>query len=494
MIRILVVVATLLGVLSISSAQTLVMPGDYPDPSAVKIGDRYYASATSSNWAPALPILESRDLLTWDLKGYVFTSLPSWADYYFWAPEITYENGKIFVYYTAHKKEGNLCVAVASADSINGKFKDHGPIICQEAGSIDAFEIRDEKQKLYLVWKEDGNSVNQPTPIWAQELDESRTKLIGEKKKLFSNDQPWEGALVEGVSMVKKGKYYYALFSGSSCCGRACSYGIGVARATFLLGPWEKYNANPLLTNSGRWKCNGHGTTIEKDGRYFFLHHAYDSSGNVFTGRQGVLTEFFFTDDGWIRFNAESANGTPIASELVDSFNGTELSPYWQWSVFQSIKYSFDKGSLRLDALPEKCGAYIGQRIYATDYEAETVISKSSTSEAGLALIGDDDNIIYASFKDKKLKVVKVEAGRETAVKEIRMKPAENIHLKIRVSNNTDIRFYWSGDGMKFKAINDLAVDGNFLPPWDRAVRVGIISKGKPGQSGVVREFILRNR
>jgi beta-xylosidase len=476
MARIFVVIATLLNVVSISSAQTLVIPGDYPDPSVVKIGDRYYASATSSNWAPALPILESRDLLTWNLKGHVFTSLPAWADFYFWAPEITSENGKVLVYYTAHKKNGNLCVAVASADSINGQFRDHGPIICQEAGSIDAFEMRDETGK----------------PVWAQELNESRTKLIGEKTKLFSNDQKWEGALVEGVSMLRSGKYYYALFSGASCCGRACSYGIGVARATSLLGPWEKYAANPLLTNSGRWKCNGHGTPVEKDGRYYFLHHAYDSSGNVFTGRQGVLTEFSFTDDAWIRFNTEPAHATAIASEFHDSFNGTDLSPYWQWSVFQPVKYTMNKGSLRLDALPGKCGAYIGQRIYTTDYEAETIISKSSDAEAGLALIGDDDNIIYASFFGRTLKITKVEAGRETVIKEIRLRPVENLHLKVRVNNNKDIQFYWSSDGANYKAIDDSVVDVSFLPPWDRAIRVGIISKGQPGQTAVIREFILR--
>ena len=37
----------------VSIAQRLVLPGDYPDPSVVKIGDRYWASATTSNWFPA---------------------------------------------------------------------------------------------------------------------------------------------------------------------------------------------------------------------------------------------------------------------------------------------------------------------------------------------------------------------------------------------------------------------------------------------------------
>src|SRR5215210_2421691 len=56
-------------------AQQLVLPGDYPDPSVVKIGDAYWASATTSNWFPAYPILYSTDLINWKQKGYVFNEL-----------------------------------------------------------------------------------------------------------------------------------------------------------------------------------------------------------------------------------------------------------------------------------------------------------------------------------------------------------------------------------------------------------------------------------
>ena len=186
----------------VSKAQQLVLPGDNADPSVVKIGKHYWASSTTSNWFPAFPLYKSRDLKHWKQKGYVFNQLPAWADYYFWAPEVTYDNGRVYVYYAAHKKGGNLCVGVASADKPEGPYKDHGPLICQEVGSIDAFPIRDDRGKLYLIWKEDANSVGKPTPIWAQEMNEERTALLGEKKELFRNDQKWEGNLVEGVSMI----------------------------------------------------------------------------------------------------------------------------------------------------------------------------------------------------------------------------------------------------------------------------------------------------
>jgi len=67
----------------LSYAQVLVMPGDHPDPSVVKIGNEYWASATTSNWLPAFPIMKSNDLIHWEQVSAVFDKKPAWADYYF---------------------------------------------------------------------------------------------------------------------------------------------------------------------------------------------------------------------------------------------------------------------------------------------------------------------------------------------------------------------------------------------------------------------------
>src|SRR4051812_5524867 len=68
-----------------ASTQRLILRGDHPDPSIAKIGDSYWASATTSNWMPAFPILKSPDMVQWTTEGYIFNKLPDWADYYFWA-------------------------------------------------------------------------------------------------------------------------------------------------------------------------------------------------------------------------------------------------------------------------------------------------------------------------------------------------------------------------------------------------------------------------
>jgi beta-xylosidase len=475
-------------------AQRLVMPGDHPDPSVVKIGDTYWASATTSNWFPAYPLMHSKDLVHWQQSGYVFDTVPSWADYYFWAPEISYDNGKVYVYYAAHKKGGSLCVAVAEADKPEGPYKDLGPLICQPDGSIDAFPMRDENGKLYIVWKEDANSVGEPTPVFAQELGEDRRQLIGEKKELFRNTATWEGNLVEGVAMIKHEGYFYAIYAANGCCGASCTYGVGVARAKNLLGPWEKYEANPVLKSGNVWKCPGHGTVVEKDGRLYFLHHAYNAATTVFAGRQGVLTEFKFTSDGWIEFVKDESSTTGEKQTIVDDFSSNNLSDNWQRSIFKTVRHKQGSGNLSLYALPDVSGAYLGQSVLTPNYSVTVSINaKQSTANAGVALIADDRNILYASIKENKIRIVSVKDSVETVLAEKKAPGSTTVSLRMQVRDNTHINFLCGTNMNKFQKINSSTINLLFNPPWDRALRVGLISKGSENDKAVFKKFIFQS-
>jgi xylan 1,4-beta-xylosidase len=469
----------------------LVLPGDYPDPSVAKIGDTYWASATSSNWAPAYPLLSSKDLIHWETKGYVFPQLPEWADYYFWAPEISYENGKVYIYYAAHRKNGNLCLGIASADRPEGPYKDHGPLMCQEVGSIDAFPMRDENGKLYLIWKEDANSVGKPTSIWMSELKEDRSGLGEQKHELFRNEAPWESNLVEGVSMIRHGDYFYAFYAAAGCCGRDCTYATGIARAKHLIGPWEKYPNNPIIANEGEWNCPGHGTPIEKDGKFYFLYHAYSKEGSVYTGRQGLLREFEFTSDGWVKF-LPLPDGDIKPTTVRDEFEGQQLDFAWQWSVFQPAKFQLANGKLHLSAGEESQRMFIGQKAASDDYKFRTKINlKASNASGGIAVIGDDKNMVSVSVLKDRIEVWKTRMGKDTLVAQETITARDEIFLEGKVVDGDKITFRCSTNGKSFKTINRNPVKGDFLPPWDRALRVGVIAKGQKDQKAVFENFIL---
>jgi beta-xylosidase len=367
--------------------------------------------------------------------------------------------------------------------------------MCELAGSIDAFPMRDEGGKLFMIWKEDGNSVNKPTPIWAQEMKEDRKALIGEKKELFRNDKGWEGNLVEGVSMIKKGDYYYAFYAAAGCCGRECTYQTGVARSKTLFGPWEKYDKNPILTNDADWKCPGHGTPIEKDGRYYFLYHAYDKETDVYTGREGLLTEFRFTPDGWIEFIKENeSNDVPLTS-FSDNFRGRTMSGNWQWSIFQPVSYKQQSSKLKLIAMPSPSGSYIGTKTTSGNYSASIEIkAKQTTASAGIGLIGDDENTVSALFKDGVLKLMQLKGGKDSMLFEKRINVKRKLYLQMEVKNGKDISFLYSTNGKNFQPLNNTSFNGSFLPPWDRSLRVGLIAKGDSTQSATFDNFQLNNQ
>src|SRR5436190_16084391 len=104
-----------------------VLPGDFPDPSVIRVGEDYWATATTSEWAPLFPLLHSRDLLNWEHVGNVFEHRPAWAVGNFWAPEISEYRGTYFVYFVGRKQRGPLSISVATASAPSGPWTDHGP-------------------------------------------------------------------------------------------------------------------------------------------------------------------------------------------------------------------------------------------------------------------------------------------------------------------------------------------------------------------------------
>lgn len=474
--------------------QNPVLPGDRPDPTLIKVGEFYYASATSNEWAPLFPIFKSADMIHWEVVNYVFPDgAPDWAKNNFWAPELSYDEkqGKIYAYYTARDKSSNrLSVAVASADSPVGEFRDHGPLVAQELGSIDAFETRDEEGRLFLLWKEDGNSRGQKTPIWAQQINEERTKLLGEKTALFENDQEWEGNLVEGVAIFRKLGYFYATYSARGCCEIDCDYVTGVARSKSLLGPWEKYDANPIQINNASWKCPGHGTVVENDGEFYMLYHAYNTEGSVFVGRQGVLEKIHWTDDNWPILPEEASYEKEMgALDFTDDFT-ERLDPIWQWRVTQKIKYTTDEAGLHLQASEENeaLGTLLVQGTKSLDYSYEATITSDPEAEAGLALIGGANNGFGApvagmgiSVKGNKLTLWESinRERKELATLEI---PTGSLKLTLQIK-----------DGYRLQALAELAgeeqpIGGEqnvkHLVPWGMGFRLGLVAKGPSHSSG----------
>lgn len=55
--------------------QNPVLPADYSDPAAVRVGDDCWMTASSFSPVPGLPILHSKDLVSWELVNHALPRL-----------------------------------------------------------------------------------------------------------------------------------------------------------------------------------------------------------------------------------------------------------------------------------------------------------------------------------------------------------------------------------------------------------------------------------
>lgn len=485
-----------------------VIAGDFPDPSVIRVGDDYWTTATSGEWAPVFLLMHSRDLVHWEARGAVFPNRPAWAASNFWAPELQQHGARFFVYYTARMKNGPLCVAVASADKPGGPYKDHGQLVCQPAGSIDAVTTVDQNGELFLIWKEDGNSRNEPTPLWAQKLSPDGTKLVGGRQELFRNNPAtWEGGVVEGAFVVRRGDWFYLFYSGNTCCGRRCNYALGVARAKKILGPWEKHPANPILAENGVWQCPGHGSIVtSKEGRDYLLYHAYRKSDVAFRiGREALLDEVKWEANGWPSINEgtgpsmsaprpPTTTGVSVSQEtFFDEFDAPVLGASWQWPQWSVPAIAFETesggGRLGLSATDKKArdilSAMITQPATSGSYVATTRINLAGMLKgalAGLSAFGDPENAVgVAVAGDGGIRVWQMlnKGQRTVATVKAGGAAAQAVSLRMTAKDGVRYKFAYSFDGKAWTPLGD-EMDGSHL----ESIRIALTSGGVAGAVG----------
>jgi xylan 1,4-beta-xylosidase len=278
-----------------------VMQGDFPDPTAMRIGPEYWAIATKSGGQPSPPILRSPDLVHWSLAGYLYTQAPPWSTgSQVWGPWLVRDGDRYLVYYSARKKGGRPCVTVGLASNPIGPYTDYGPLVCQPNASIDPSVVYNATGWPFLIWKENGG--DNPSSIWTQPLTQDLLRLTGTPHKIMvGNRHSWEGGLVEGPRIIRRHHWLYLFYSGGRCCAPSdCRYALGVARAHGIYGPWKRAKQNPILKSDKRWKCPGHGAVLQSpNGHWWLLYNGYRANGPPRRGREMLLDLIHWSRDDW---------------------------------------------------------------------------------------------------------------------------------------------------------------------------------------------------
>lgn len=267
------------------------------DPYVLFYEDKYYAYGTRTN---GFEVYISDDLEHWR-RGDRLALSPqdSWGTKWYWAPEVYYieSEKKFYMFYTVDE---HICVA--TSDSPEGPFVQDEKKPAREEKGIDASLFVDDDGKAYLYFvRFTGGNV-----IWGVEMN-SDLKSVKEEtlRECIKADASWElqqAKVAEGPSLLKRNGVYYLIYSANHF--RSQDYAVGYATATSPLGPWKKYDGNPILCRdkdvAARLVGTGHGAPfLCRDGSYKYIYHAHSSVNRV-EPRTSYLNDLIFGDDGVI--------------------------------------------------------------------------------------------------------------------------------------------------------------------------------------------------
>jgi len=251
-------------------------PYDFPDPSVIEVGSRYYAYSTNSG-VGNIQVLVSTDLERWTIVGDALAGLPTWAaPGATWAPAV-FARGTTFVaYYTTREiATGRQCISVAVANAPVGPFVDHStaPFVCDTGGSIDPSPFVDEAGVPWLHWKSEAIPAA-PTILWARRLRDDGLAFVGAPAMLLSPGQHWEHGVVEGPSMVRINGHDYLFYSGGFWT--TAGYAQGVASCDGPAGPCRRILTGPVLASAGRVAGpGGGGAFTTANGDVWLAFHAF---------------------------------------------------------------------------------------------------------------------------------------------------------------------------------------------------------------------------
>ncbi|TWF35247.1 beta-xylosidase [Chitinophaga polysaccharea] len=366
-----------------------VIPADFSDLDAIRVGDDFYAISSTMQYSPGMAVLHSRDLVNWKIISHVVSDLTqispdlNWnkMDSYgkgIWAGAIRYYKGKFWVYFGT-PDDGFF---MSTAENAAGPWT---PLhqVWKVSGWDDCCPFCDDDGQLYFMAT---NFENDPKNNRKYNIHLFKMPPDGKSLLMESDSIIHQSPGSEANKLFKINGFYYHLFSEVKAEGRV----LMMKRSKNILGPWETRQLNHV--NKALDKEPNQGGLIQlTSGRwYFFTHHG---TGD-WEGRAASLLPVTWLD-GWpvIGEPGKDSIGSMVwkapkpinipniekGKSANDDFNVQVLQPQWEWNYQpRADKWSLTehKGCLRLHAFMPvnqtggnillKAGNMITQRSFRT--------------------------------------------------------------------------------------------------------------------------------
>ena len=284
------------------------------DPFILLYDEVYYAYGTGAE--SGIEVWIPRDMVSWERAeggapdGLALHREDVWGDKWFWAPEVYRLKDKFYMYFSA---EEHICVAVS--DSPLGPFVQHEkkPLIADEK-CIDNTLFIDDDGRAYMYFDRFNDGLN----IWAVEMEDDYVTMKKETMRpCIHVSQAWEEVwprVNEGCFVIRHDGTYYMTYSGNGY--ESPYYGIGCATADSPLGPWTKYDHNPLLQNPGDLVGVGHSAMFrDKAGNLKIVFHAHKSREAIHPREMYISDVRFRCRQGRCLMEIDPGYTTPVIAE-----------------------------------------------------------------------------------------------------------------------------------------------------------------------------------
>jgi beta-xylosidase len=301
-----------------------VYAGDMPDPSVKKFGNYYYAFGTTG--AERLPdgriftMLCSRDLVHWQQLGGALVPPSQSTNYQYWAPEITENQGRYYLYYAMGGVEPeHFVIRVGVSHKPEGPYQDSGMILkdCESNRfTIDPFPFRDDDGQWYLFYACDfpfkspglhagtGIAVDRLINMTRLGCDRHVVVRPAHSWTLYESNR-WMGVFhqtfdwhtIEGPCVVKHDGKYYCFYSGANW--KTPRYGVDYVVASDPLGPYTGAGVRARTLHGVPGQVRGPGgvsVVTGPDGKtQYLVYHAWNRE---MTKRQLCVDKLDWTPKG----------------------------------------------------------------------------------------------------------------------------------------------------------------------------------------------------
>ena len=261
------------------------------DPFILTYHNKYYLYFTKEE--DGFKVYESTDLVSWTDKGYCLRrGNQIYGDKGFWAPEIIYHNNLFYMVYVA-----NEYLAIAKSKSPLGPFVQEEIKPLDEEKMIDGHFFKDDDGTIYLYFVR----FNNENIIHGAKMNKDMKSFDKSSERfLLKAELPWETItpykVSEGPFVLKHNHKYYLSYSCNHT--ESPSYAIGYAVSESPLGPYKKYERNPILSKTSQVVGVGHHSFFKRinDSHLMIVYHRHYSPTQNYP-RQVCLDEAEFKDD-----------------------------------------------------------------------------------------------------------------------------------------------------------------------------------------------------